>query len=201
MMKNRKLIYLFALLFTAAFAVSGMAQTPPFPENPTTYTTTYEAETTVGEPVTVEAYLENDDGNALPDYEITFILGESLDEDGNIVGEIARKYGTTNSEGIAEVTFDGETVPDAGGEYVYKAYFGGSTDPDYDSSQDTAPVTVNKITTVLEVRIKPAPKADTINHPACGYCDRQPLDKSSRFRLDGQSYTFIHTPYRIRGWF
>ena len=211
-MKNRNaLVYLMTTLILLSFAVPGLAQFDPPGPTPTRITIVgiNPAVPELDEQFSVEVLLEKQVGEnsweALGSgYSLDFALGDGYDANKQLT-EVLLDGGsaTTGSNGHATYTFT-ETLLDVGEPadiYDLRVYYGGSTAEDLDKTTNISDLEVNKIATVLEVRIKPAPKADTINHPACGYCDRQPLDKSSRFRLDGQSYTFIHTPYRIRGWF
>ena len=192
-MKNRKLVYLLAFILTLTLVVPALGQDEPAPEPPGTNATSLALEavtTSTGADFTATAVLEDDEGTKLEGQVLEFSFGKDTDDDGQLENVIRPgETVTTDASGYAEYTF---TAPSSSGDYDYRVYF--ASTENYDYTMDTAAVTV----TGAEVRIKPAPKADTINHPACGYCDRQPLDKSSRFRPDGQSYTFIHTPNRIR---
>lgn len=160
-MKNRKLVYILTLLFTVALGASAVAQVPPTPENPDTYTTATPVTIELNTDLTVTATLVNDNDEALPDQEITFILGKDEDGDGNIDQgtEIVRDTAITDSSGYAETTFTpsetGFTAQEDLGDYTYKAYYAGSSDPEYASSQDTATVTVEPVVESITVSTQP----------------------------------------------
>lgn len=176
-MINRKLVYLFAFIFTFTLAVPALADTAPGPPSVTSTTLTAEAITAdPGTQFEVLAVLEDDEGSALEGYDVEFTFdGET-------------KVGTTGPEGEATQTF---TAPSSEGTYDYDAYFGGTEN--YDYSSDTATVS-----TGAEVRTVSSSKKD---HSGCRVKGRYSLTLFERsYRPGGKrkSCVLIHTPNRAR---